>query len=57
MARKGGLEMCVTAAVALAGATKRAEAGAYDSDDTVVVTNCGAGVKTSDRLGEAARDR
>jgi threonine synthase len=52
-----GIEMCVTAAVALAGALKRAEEGAYDSDDTVVVTNCGAGVKTSARLGQAARYR
>jgi threonine synthase len=57
LAQSEGIEMCVTAGVALAGAIKRAERGMYDSDDTVVVTNCGAGVKTSARLGQAARYR
>jgi len=57
MARRDGVEMCVTAAVALAGAKRRAEAGAYDGDETVVVVNTGAGCKTASRLGTAARER
>lgn len=56
MAQQDGIEMCVTAAVALAAAIKRGENGAYDGDEQVVVTNCGAGVKTPAMLGEAARE-
>lgn len=56
MARKDGVEMCVTAAVALAGAMKRAEQGAYDGDEELVVINTGAGVKTSSRLDRAAKE-
>lgn len=55
LAQKEGIEMCVTAGVALAGAMKRAENGAYDGDEQLVITNCGAGVKTPDQLGEFAR--
>jgi threonine synthase len=56
IARKDGVEMCVTAAVALAGAMRRAEQGAYDGDETLVVINTGAGVKTSDQLGVAVQE-
>ena len=55
MAQKDGVEMCVTAAIAMAGAMKRAEQGAYDEDAELVVINTGAGCKTAPRLGEAAR--
>lgn len=57
MARSDGIEMCVTAAVALAGALKRAEEGGYDSDEELVVINTGAGCKSASQLGEAARNR
>lgn len=57
MARSDGIEMCVTSAIALAGALKRAEKGAYDSDDRIVVINTGAGVKTASRLGTESRRR
>jgi threonine synthase len=57
MAREEGIEMCVTAAVALAGAMKRAERGEYAGDEQLVVINTGAGVKTAETLGEAARAR
>lgn len=56
LAKKEGIEMCVTAGVALAGAMKRAKEGAYDGDDQLVITNCGAGVKTPEQLGEFARE-
>ncbi|MFB6080520.1 MAG: pyridoxal-phosphate dependent enzyme, partial [Haloferacaceae archaeon] len=56
MARTDGIEMCVTSAVALAGAIERAERGAFDADDEVVVINTGAGCKTAARLGAAARE-
>lgn len=55
MARTDGIEMCVTAAVALAGALKRAEQGGFDEDDEIVIINTGAGCKTASRLGAAAR--
>lgn len=55
LAQTEGIEMCVTAAVALAGALKRAERGAYDGDEQLVIINTGAGVKSSKRLGESAR--
>lgn len=55
MAQKDGVEMCVTAAIALVGAMKRAEQGAYDEDDEIIVINTGAGCKTAPELGEAAR--
>jgi threonine synthase len=54
MARRDGVEMCVTSAVALAGAMRRAEEGAYDGDETVVVVNTGAGCKSASQLGAAA---
>jgi len=56
LAQKEGIEMCVTAAVALAGAMKRAEQDAYDGDEQLVIINTGAGVKSSGRLGESARE-
>jgi threonine synthase len=55
MAQSDGIEMCVTAAVALAGAIKRADQGGFDADDEVVVINTGAGCKTAGILGAAAR--
>ncbi len=57
MARSDGIEMCVTSAVAMAGAMARADAGAYDADETVVVINTGAGCKTAGILGSAASAR
>lgn len=57
LAQKDGVEMCITAAIALAGALKQAETGAYEGDEELVVINTGAGVKSSARLGEAARYR
>lgn len=56
MARADGIEMCVTSAVAMAGAMRRADEGAYDADETLVVINTGAGCKTAARLGEQARE-
>ena len=50
MAQSDGIEMCIPSAVALAGAMKRADDGAYDGDETVVVVNTGAGVKSAQRL-------
>ncbi|WP_256562707.1 threonine synthase [Halomarina pelagica] len=55
MARRDGVEMCVTAAVALAGAMELADRGVFDEDDEVVVINTGAGCKTANALGEASR--
>lgn len=57
MARADGLEMCITAAVALAGTRKLAEQGVFAADDEVVVINTGAGCKTATVLGDAARGR
>jgi len=57
MARRGGPEMCVTAAVAFAGARKLAEQGVFGSEESVVVINTGAGCKTADYLGNVARER
>lgn len=57
MARSDGVEMCVTAAVAMAGALRRADDGAFDGDERVVVINTGAGCKTAERLGERAREQ
>lgn len=54
LARSEGIEMCVTSAVALAGAVRIAEAGEFEADDEVVIINTGAGVKSSGRLGRAA---
>jgi threonine synthase len=56
MAQKGGIEMCVTAAVAFAGAKRLAERGVFDEDDEVVVINTGAGCKSAGQLGRAACD-
>ncbi|WP_168216242.1 hypothetical protein [Halorussus halobius] len=42
-------------AVALAGAMKRAEEGGFSADDEVVGSNTGAGAKSADVLGRAAR--
>lgn len=55
MARKDGVEMCVTSAIALAGTLKLGREGAFGWDDEVVVINTGAGCKTADRLGNAVR--
>ncbi|MEA5386850.1 threonine synthase [Haloarculaceae archaeon H-GB11] len=52
-ARKEGVEMCVTSAVALAGAMKLAERGDLSEDDEVVIINTGAGVKSAGQLGRA----
>lgn len=57
LAREDGIEMCVTSAVALAGAIARADAGGYDPDETLVVINTGAGCKTATTLGERAREQ
>jgi threonine synthase len=57
MARSDGVEMCVTSAVAMAGAMARADEGAYDADETLVVINTGAGCKTHAKLGERAREQ
>lgn len=54
IARTDGVEMCVTSAVALAGAMRRADAGGYEDDETVVVINTGAGCKTAGILNEFA---
>jgi threonine synthase len=55
MARSDGVEMCVTSAIAMAGAVRRADEGAYGPDETLVVINTGAGCKTAATLGERAR--
>ena len=55
MARRGGPEMCVTAAVAFAGTRKLAQQGVFGADESVVVINTGAGCKTADYLGNVAR--
>lgn len=57
MGRADGIEMCVTSAVAMAGAMRRADEGAYDGDETVVVINTGAGCKTAARLGQRAQEK
>ena len=54
-ARSAGVEMCVTAAVALAGAKELAAAGVFDADESVVVLNTGAGCKTAASIGEHAQ--
>lgn len=54
LARNGGPEASVTAAVALAGAVDLADRGVFGPDDDVVVINTGAGCKTHAALGEAA---
>jgi len=50
-ARQCGVESCVTAAVAIAGAVELAERGAFGPDEDVVVINTGAGCKTHGKLG------
>lgn len=55
MARTGGVEMCLTSAVAFAGTIELAERGAFGSEESVVVLNTGAGCKTAPFLGQAAR--
>ncbi len=55
MARTDGIEMCVTAAVALAGAFERAEQGGFEETDEIVIINTGAGCKTAATLGANAR--
>jgi threonine synthase len=55
MARTGGVEMCLTSAVAFAGTLELAERGTFGSDESVVVLNTGAGCKTAPYLGQAAR--
>ena len=57
VASRDGVEMCVTAAVALAGAMRLAREGAFGPEEDVVVVNTGAGCKTAGRLGDAARER
>jgi len=54
MARKGGPKMCVTSAVAFAGAQDLAERGVFGADEQVVVIDTGAGAKTASYLGAAA---
>jgi len=54
MARRGGPEMCVTSAVALAGTMELAGEGVFGPDESVVVINTGAGCKTPLKLGAAA---
>jgi threonine synthase len=49
-ARMAGVEMCVTSAVALAGARKLAHRGVFGPDEDAVVINTGAGCKTVDNL-------
>jgi threonine synthase len=56
MARRGGPEMCVTSAVAFAGAMALAADGVFGPEESVVVLNTGAGCKTPGKLGAAARD-
>lgn len=55
MARTDGIEMCVTAAVSLAGAFKRAKRGDFEETDEIVIINTGAGCKTAETLGSHAR--
>lgn len=57
VAQADGIEMCVTSAIAMAGAIRRAEAGDFDADETIVVINTGAGCKTATALGDHARHR
>ncbi|MFC6724514.1 threonine synthase, partial [Halobium palmae] len=45
-----GLEVSVNAGVAFAGAWDLAEEGTFGSDETVVLLNTEAGVKTADLL-------
>lgn len=53
-ARESGIEMCVTAAVGLAGAKELAAEGVFGPDEDVVVINTGAGCKTAGKIGEFA---
>lgn len=55
-ARLSGIEMCVTAAVALAGARELARDGVFTTDDDIVVINTGAGCKTAEKIGEYTTD-
>ena len=57
MARRGGPEMCVTSAVAFAGAVELAEEGVFGPDESVVVINTGAGCKTPGKLDAAAAEQ
>jgi len=54
-ARLAGIEMCVTSAVALAGAKRLAGEGRFGPDEDVVIVNTGAGCKTAAMLGSYAR--
>lgn len=56
VARREGVEMCVTSAVAFAGTIDLAKRGVFGSDESVVVLNTGAGCKTVEHLGRAARE-
>lgn len=51
IASSDGVEMCITAAVALAGAFELERKGVFGDSDEVVVINTGAGCKTADLLG------
>lgn len=53
VARADGIEMCITAAVALAGTLELDERGVFSEGDEVVVINTGAGCKTASQLGRA----
>jgi threonine synthase len=55
-ARRAGVEMCVTSAVALAGTRTLADRNVFEADDDVVIINTGAGAKTASKLGEHARN-
>lgn len=55
-ARETGVEMCVTSAVALAGAEKLAEKGVFGPGEDVIVINTGAGAKTATKIGEYAHN-
>ena len=51
-ARTSGVEMCVEAGVALAGAMELGANDVFNENDEVVVINTGAGCKTTDPLDE-----
>lgn len=55
MAPTGGIEMCVTAAVAPAGAFELARQGVFGPDEDVVVINTGADCKTHAASGAAPK--
>jgi threonine synthase len=50
-ARLSGVEICIEAGVALAGAMELAEDSVFEEDDEVVVLNTGAGCKSATTLG------